>query len=707
MPPVSLSLHLSLSSRLRSEILSIPPLFLTYEEARSYPGGESRSFQTSPIIRFIDYDTGEHYAAIVFLHSSQDREFIDLKRMESLKKSFKSRCGSSNGRHDHRLSSSSGGAPPTGRGASSVSNEELPILSDVHHETDSPDHPQCSPSDSSSRQKPRIITRNDSSKVSRDKSVEFWRTGDESGADTQPDPPSRLIGQFLQKQIESGGEVALDMDLEMDELRNARSPSAAVLAGDSGRVNPIRVSFEHLISGNQSTTGSGEDINICSGGGDEILRSTNRSSHRRAPSITRAKTRSRLIDPPPEEPLRKSGHLSGTVLLSGQMRSGCVSKAGVGDEEDDLFLEEDLPDEYKKANLNTITLLQLLSLILIIAILIATLSIHQLKHRRWWELHLWKWEVIVLVLICGRLLSGWGIRIIVFFIERNFVLRKKVLYFVYGLRKVVQNCLWLGLVLIAWELLLDPRVEKYTRKLRYVTRVLVCLLVGFILWLIKTLIIKVLASSFHVSTYFDRIQETLFSQFVIETLSGPPLVELEEEKKMAAEIRSLQDSGATVPVELRAAAFPPTKSGRLKSLNTIKSMRFSNTRTPSINMDDGITLDYIQRLNPKNVSAWKMKRLIKIVRNGALTTLREQIDSTTCDDESVHLIRSENEAKAAARKIFQNVARPGAKYIYLDDLMRFMTEDEASQTMYLCEGAVEHKRISRHCLKNWLVTQLI
>lgn len=377
--------------------------------------------------------------------------------------------------------------------------------------------------------------------------------------------------------------------------------------------------------------------------------------------MTRAKTRSRLIDPHPEEHVRRSGCLSGRVLWSGQLRSGGLGKVGGGEDEDDPFLEEDLPDEYKKANLNTITLLQWVSLILIIALLIVTLTISDLKHRHWWELQLWKWEVVVLVLICGRLVSGWGIQIIVFFIERNFVLRKKLLYFVYGVRKAVQNCLWLGLVLIAWESLLDKRVEKYTRKLRYVTRLLVCLLVGFILWLIKTLIIKVLASSFHVSTYFDRIQETLFSQFVIETLSGPPQVELEDERKMAAEICTLQDSGATLPFELRAAAFPLTKSGRIRSPNTAKSMRFSPSCVLSTRVDDGITIDYLHRLNPKNVSAWKMKRLIKIVRNGVLTTLREQIDNTTHEDESVHLIRSENEARAAARKIFQNVARPGTK----------------------------------------------
>lgn len=67
------------------------------------------------------------------------------------------------------------------------------------------------------------------------------------------------------------------------------------------------------------------------------------------------------------------------------------------------------------------------------------------------------------------------------------------------------------------------------------------------------------------------------------------------------------------------------------------------------------------------------------------------------------MIRSENEAKAAARKIFQNVAKPDSKFIYLEDLIRFMRDDEALKTMSLFEGADKCKRISKSCLKNWLV----
>ncbi|KAD6794862.1 hypothetical protein E3N88_05758 [Mikania micrantha] len=46
-----------------------------------------------------------------------------------------------------------------------------------------------------------------------------------------------------------------------------------------------------------------------------------------------------------------------------------------------------------------------------------------------------------------------------------------------------------------------------------------------VLWLLKTLLLKILATSFHVSNFFDRIQESIFLQYVLLMLSGPPLME--------------------------------------------------------------------------------------------------------------------------------------------------------------------------------------
>ncbi|KAK4784394.1 hypothetical protein SAY86_018762 [Trapa natans] len=544
----------------------------------------------------------------------------------------------------------------------------------------------------------------------RDSSYEFWRNdgasekgdgGSEFHFQQQKaaeDPTSKLIGEFLHKQKASGG-FSLDMDLEMQELKqggNAEDVISVSPVSESplkARSSPsdetrARVSFKQ-----QQVPKSGEEE-------VQVLRCTSNASFRsnsscmRRSTIQTNKNRSRLLDPPEQKPVKSSPARSG--LLSGKLPD---------EDEDDPFLDEDLPQEYKKGKIDFLTLIESVSLVVFIAALVCSCTMPYFKDKRPWKLELWKWEVLVLVLICGRLVSNWVIRIVVFFIERNFLLRKRVLYFVYGLRKAVRNCMWLGLVLVAWHFLFDKKVERATGtgKLQYVTKVLVCLLVGTLVWLVKTLIVKVLASSFHVSTYFDRIQESLFNQYVIETLSGPPLVEMrkseEEEEKVLIEVENFQKAGASIPNCLKQAVLKPGTSGRLiGSGRTQRSPKAGKEKG-----DEGITVDHLHRLSPKNVSAWNMKRLMNLVRFGKLSTLDEKISSH--NDESAKQISSEDEAKAAAKKIFQNVAKEGSnvRYIYMEDLMRFMSEDEASRTMSLFEGATENHRISKSSLKNWVV----
>ncbi|TXG74839.1 hypothetical protein ES288_1Z006000v1 [Gossypium darwinii] len=500
------------------------------------------------------------------------------------------------------------------------------------------------------------------------------------------DPPSKLIGQFLHKQ-KASGEISLDMDLEMDELQQKQthdgillptvaetpSPSAAALSRVSFENSPVR----RRQSKGSASTGKEET--------DGVVKCSSNSSFKRSEG-----DKIQVDGPPtPERGEPKSGK-TGVGKSGHVMRSGILGKS-MEEEEDDSLFDEDLPDEYKKDELSFLVLLQWLSLILIIAALVCSLTIPYLRKKRLWDLMLWTWEVLVLVLICGRLVSGWIIRIIVFFIERNFLLRKRVLYFVYGVRKAVQNCLWLGLVLIAWHYLFGKKVQRETKSdvLRF------------------TLLVKVLASSFHVSTYFDRIQESLFNQYVIETLSGPPLVEIrraeEEEERLANEVANLQKAGAKIPPGLKTSTLsspqykrpigsgPIQKSPRGKSpmISRVLSVEKGETN------DKGITIDHLHKLNPKNVSAWNMKRLMNIIRHGALSTLDEQIQDSTQEDESATQIRSEYEAKAAARKIFQNVAKPGSKYIYLEDIERFLPEDEALKTMSLFEGASESRELAR------------
>ncbi|KAJ4851540.1 hypothetical protein Tsubulata_019453 [Turnera subulata] len=634
----------------------------------------------------------------------------------SLKRSFKS-----HGSYKHTKKLSIGGAGGGGgSGGDRGSHEELPILARQVSDDSGELHERSQVATIPLSDRPEVIVKVDGSRSDSSSSSDSdgnKNSNAQLGNQDKPDPPSILISQFLNQQKHRGGEISLDMDMEMDEFKNAERNLPPF--PESPLAREMRVSFEPSVSGGldlgsesmrrryRDETQQDKD--------DEILKcSSNKSFVRQNTPLTTSKTKSRLLDPEPDELQR----MPSKIPKSGPLRSGLIGKAAAEEEEeDDPLADEDLPDEFLTSKLSVLTLLQWVGLIGIVAILMCTLAFRSLKEKNILHLQLWKWEVLLLVLISGRLVSGWGIRIIVFLIERNFLLRKRVLYFVYGLKKGVQNCWWLGLVLLAWHLLFDKKVRDTPGHdvLKYVTKVLVCFLVANFIWLIKTLMVKVLASSFHVSTYFDRIQESVFNQYVIETLSGPPVIEVqraeEEMERTIAEIRRLQNAGATIPPDLRAAVFPNARSS--KFANTVGQRSFISrsfkvsgqlSKKGSKKGDDGIKIDHLHKLNNKNVSAWNMKRLMKIVRYGSLSTLDEQIRGSSVYDDSTREIRSEYEAKAAARKIFNNVARNGSKYIYLEDLMRFMEGDQALKTMELIEGSsLETSRISKSSLKNWVV----
>ncbi|XP_009409218.2 mechanosensitive ion channel protein 10 isoform X3 [Musa acuminata AAA Group] len=320
--------------------------------------------------------------------------------------------------------------------------------------------------------------------------------------------------------------------------------------------------------------------------------------------------------------------------------------------------------------------------ILIVAMgcLVTSLTVRRLHRVVIWGLEIWKWCLMVIVICCGRLVTYWLITLLVFVVERNFLLRKKVLYFVYGLKNSVRVCVWLGLVLLTWSLLFSHGVQrspKTTKALHYVSRTLASLLIGSVLWLVKTLLVKILASNFHLNTFFDRIQESIFHQYVLQTLSGPPLMELAEK---VGHVKS------TSHLSLRSTGKGKGKGKGGEELGMID-------------------VGKLQKMKHEKVSAWTMKGLINVISSSGLSTISNTIE---CFDEEASEqmdkeITSEWEAKAAAYRIFKNVAKPGYKYIDEEDLLRFLSKEEVTYVLPLFEGAVEMGKIKKSALRNWVM----
>ncbi|XP_009340447.2 mechanosensitive ion channel protein 10 [Pyrus x bretschneideri] len=351
--------------------------------------------------------------------------------------------------------------------------------------------------------------------------------------------------------------------------------------------------------------------------------------------------------------------------------------------------EDDDEEVYKTAKLKVcaksgkkikkLALTELVAFVCIVLFFIAGITVPTLENKMYLGLGLWKWCVLVLVVLCGRLVTEWFINVLVFVIELNFLLKKNVLYFVYGLKRSVQIFIWLGLVLLAWGLLFDnegKRSSKTSRILGYVTRGLASCLIGAAIWLGKNLFVKVVASSFQCNRFFDRIQESIFHQYVLRTLSGPPLMEMAE----------------------RIGRAP--SSGRLSFKNLKGGKREGNEGAK----EEVIDVEKLKKMNQEKISAWTLKGLINVVRSTGLSTISdslESLDDEECEQKGKE-ITSEWEAKAVAYDIFLNVAKSN-KYIEEDDLLRFMKKEEVDIVLPLFEGAAETGKIKRKALKNWLV----
>ncbi|KAL5728635.1 hypothetical protein ACHQM5_001699 [Ranunculus cassubicifolius] len=355
------------------------------------------------------------------------------------------------------------------------------------------------------------------------------------------------------------------------------------------------------------------------------------------------------------------------------------SSSGFEDEEEDnVYRSEIVANKMAKSRkrLKLFGYTEWVLLVCIWGFLIASLTIRKWQHCMFWGLEIWKWCVFVMVIVCGRLMMKWVIHVLVYIIEKNFLLKNKVLYFIFGVKKSVQVFLWLSLVLLAWVLLINRGVKrsKHTTKvLNKVTRALISLLVGALIWMVKTLLVKLLATNFQSSRYFDRIQESLFHQYVLKTLSGPPLMEI-------AEIPGRMDTG------------------RL----SIRSTRKGDIEQESIDVNK------LHKMKQEKVSAWTMKGLVNVVTTSGLSTISNEMDQYQDETgEQKDEITSEWEAEEAAKKIFKNVTilRADAKprFIEVEDLLRFLSKAEVDNVLPLFEGASDIKKIKRSALKHWVV----
>ncbi|KAK1417030.1 hypothetical protein QVD17_26152 [Tagetes erecta] len=356
--------------------------------------------------------------------------------------------------------------------------------------------------------------------------------------------------------------------------------------------------------------------------------------------------------------------------------------AGGVDDDEEIYKKVNIKNKLKYKRVKIKVLFEWMVFLFLLSCVIASFMVDELKHYKIWSLQLWKWFVLVTVIICGMLVTKKLMHFIVLLIEMNFLLKKKVLYFVHGLKKSVQVCIWLILILVTWTSMFNSQdVERSktatkvldSKVLDYLTWTIASLLVGSILWVLKTLLLKILATSFHVSNFFDRVQESIFLQYALLTLSGPPVME------------AIELVGAST--SKRHLSLPVKTGGK-------------EAKTKEV-----IDVGKLHQMKREKVSAWTMKTLVDVISNSKLSTFSGELEQSAYDRRSESAdkqIANEMEAIAAAYHIFNNVAQPGFTYIEEVDLRRFMIKEEVDIVFPLIDLA-DKGQIDRKTLTEWVV----
>ncbi|KAJ8650584.1 hypothetical protein MRB53_003607 [Persea americana] len=341
----------------------------------------------------------------------------------------------------------------------------------------------------------------------------------------------------------------------------------------------------------------------------------------------------------------------------------------------------------KKRKVGWRTIAQWVLFFLTTACLATTLTVDPWKEKLIWGLALWKWTLMVLVVSSGRLVSGWLVSSVAFIIECNFMRHEKVLYFVYGLRRSVQNCVWLGLVLLSWYIMFYSEIGSSSLNhgfLNRVWRALIAVTIAAVIWLIKIILVKFLASSFHVATFFGRMKESVSHYIILEKLLGLPLDEV-------------------TPTSQRE------KMGRSKTMPGRLSRRMEMGGGSGSRPND---MEKLRKMSRKNASPFTVKWLVSHVMSTGLSSISTTVDRTMEDYKKTESdMTSEWEAKLCAQKIFENVAKAkagenvanaGDKYIEGDDLLRFLDKEEV-QSIPLFHGTVENRKIKKKYFRKWVV----
>jgi small-conductance mechanosensitive channel len=218
------------------------------------------------------------------------------------------------------------------------------------------------------------------------------------------------------------------------------------------------------------------------------------------------------------------------------------------------------------------------------------------------------------------------------------------MYIAYGVKKSAQNFTWSALVLGVWLVLFNG--HDITEYVKYVSYTLYCIQAYTAMKVVKISCVKLIANSFHTSAYFERIEEALFEQYVLEKLSVPSY--------------SQARLGGT--------------SIRIGSANNEDKER-----------------KLLDAVSSKAVSSLAFNNILRFVRHTNIRSVSTQHGE----------IKTAEQAEYVGKEIFMNVAPQDSPTLCHEDLCRFLDEKDVDRVLQGIESN-EDGRVTLPAFIDWV-----
>lgn len=199
--------------------------------------------------------------------------------------------------------------------------------------------------------------------------------------------------------------------------------------------------------------------------------------------------------------------------------------------------------------ISTWKLIELLFLALITLAIVLTFTISPLHEKEFSGIYLWKFEIFVMMLFGSRIVCRALVRLMFWLIHKLFRGHNRFMYVAYKVQGNVRRSLMAWVAVIAWQVVFaDYEVARNNGAMKFVDKGFITFGILFSIWITKSCLVMYVAACFHMSTYHQKILDSLFYRYVIEALRGLPLVEFssylpQEMDRSFRDLRKLNPKG--------------------------------------------------------------------------------------------------------------------------------------------------------------------